>query len=548
MLSKIIFPNFLIRHIIRNEDKKVRFYNLANIYITVLIWHLIVLGVTYISLDQCTNMFHIQYKNNLYCQCFNICLYIFISILSICILSNIIISLWYYHFNKYKNTIADINNIEVNDRVFILATLYKETKEEINQLVESVKEDDYKNLIIVFVLDGEFCIDALFNGVFRINNFNISESNNLIYNNNLLRYQYHNHEGLKFLIIVKQTNAGKKDSQCIFYNLINLNLNIDSSHELFPMTKYLNSIDEIIKFKYILLLDGDTIVENNNSIKKMVHIMNSYEDHIAICGTTKVLNKNKNLITMAQNFEYFISHLLLKNYETVLFNTLVLSGCFSMLRIYISEDSTLINQDILDEYNKEPKNLIEDNLLKFGEDRYLTNILINNHPTKKIKYVPEINCITEVPETVKHLILQRRRWSNSLIACHIYLLYSKFISIKLYFVIFIELAVIIMLPILIIVGLTSFIMAITIQGFSIFPIIVTINIFLINFYIILLSGNFTMCLYYIQYMITSILFTVIIPYDSLLRFNVVEWNSGSDLGSSDGISIHSEDNYILEVN
>ncbi len=105
-----------------------------------------------------------------------------------------------------------------------------------------------------------------------------------------------------------------------------------------------------------------------------------------------------------------------------------------------------------------------------------------------------------------------------------------------------------MLPILIIVGLTSFIMAITIQGFSIFPIIVTINIFLINFYIILLSGNFTMCLYYIQYMITSILFTVIIPYDSLLRFNVVEWNSGSDLGSSDGISIHSEDNYILEVN
>ena len=149
---------------------------------------------------------------------------------------------------------------------------------------------------------------------------------------------------MDFLVIVKAKNASKKDSQCIFYDLINLHVdwigNNSMAFDTSPLADllvYMKLIVPMHKFKYVLLLDGDTIIENNNTVKKMVHIMNTHTEHIAICGTTKVLNKDKNLITMSQNFEYFISHLLLKTFESTLFNTLVLSGCFSMIRLYVDK-------------------------------------------------------------------------------------------------------------------------------------------------------------------------------------------------------------------
>lgn len=38
---------------------------------------------------------------------------------------------------------------------------------------------------------------------------------------------------------------------------------------------------------YVLLLEGDPIIEDDDAIKKMVQIMNRHPGHIAICGTTK---------------------------------------------------------------------------------------------------------------------------------------------------------------------------------------------------------------------------------------------------------------------
>jgi chitin synthase len=435
---------------------------------------------------------------------------------------------------------------ETKDGVFILGTLYKETKGDINQLIDSVSADGYKNLMIVFMLDGEYCVDTLFNEVFEQESELLYQNEAISYNNNTINYCHHVHRGLQFLVIVKNNNAGKKDSQCIFYDMLNLDMHFNNmDHALHPLVRYLYQFVNIIDYKYMLLLDGDTIIENDNTVMKMVHIMNTFTDHIAICGTTEVLNKNENILTMGQHFEYFMSHLLLKT-----FNTLVLSGCFTMLRIHVGND-TLVNEAVLAEYNKTPTNLIEDNLLKFGEDRYLTSILINTYTDMKIKYVPAVKCITEVPASFKHLILQRRRWSNSLIACHIYLLQSKFISIGLYVVVVIELSVILLLPLLIIVGLIGFILTMSIQGYSALPVIITGNISLMNFYVTLISGKYRMLLYYFPFMVLSWMFTIIIPYDSILRFNVVEWNSVSDISSSndngsDDLSLDSA-NYILSI-
>ena len=491
-LAKILLPNFIIKHCIADKNKKIRFYNIVNIYIWILIWHIVVLGVSYISLDKCTNVFHDHTtdNNNLYCTVFDFFIYVFVGIIGILILSNVVSSIIFYHFNKYKKNVKQVedNEVEINDNVFVLATLYKESKEDIEQMINSLADDDYKNLCVMLVLDGEYCVDILFNEIFSIDPNILQYSVNL--DGNDVKYVLHISKGTKYLIVVKSVNQGKKHSQCIFYDMININHNPQEymTHPLIPFVKYLNQRLDINSYKYVLLLDGDTIIENNKTIEKMVHIMNTYPNFMAICGTTHVLNKNTNLITMSQTFEYFTSHLLLKLYETIIFNTLVMSGCFSMLRLR-TDHGVLINEPILEEYNKIPTNLVEDNLIKFGEDRYLTSILINTYADYKIKYIPEINCYTDVPVTIKNLVLQRQRWTNSLLACHIYLLKSKFISLKLYFLIFIELAVILILPLLIVVGITNFIMAITIQGFSFLPVIITSNIVLLNLYIVILTGN-----------------------------------------------------------
>lgn len=440
-LANLLLPSFIVKKCITDENRRIRFYDIANIYIWILLWHGVVIGASYVSLDQCTSIFHGSSSNSLACKYFKTFIYVFVGITGGLILCNVIWSLVFFHFNKYKKIIKQVDNneVDVKDNVFVLATLYKESKEEIEQMIQSVSEDNHKNICIVLVLDGEYCVDIVFNQIFQISHRNLQ--NYVNYGENSLRYAYHNSNGIDYLLLVKTNNEGKKHSHGIFYQMININNDQQGymRHPLLPIVNYLNEWIDIKSFKYVLLLDGDTIIENNKTIKKMIHVMNTNTDYIAICGETHVLNKNVNIITMSQTFEYFTSHLLLKSYETIIFNTLVLSGCFSMIRLYVN-DQSLINESILEEYNKIPTNLIEDNLIRFGEDRYLTSILLKTYQDFKIKYIPEINCYTNTPTNIKNLISQRQRWTNSLLACHIYLLKSKFISLKLYFLLFIELA------------------------------------------------------------------------------------------------------------
>ena len=62
-------------------------------------------------------------------------------------------------------------------------------------------------------------------------------------------------------------------------------------------------------------------------------------------------------------------------------------------------------------------------------------------------------------------------------------------------------------------------------------------------------------LYYVPYMIVSLLYTVIVPYVCVLRFHVVKWNSKADLHSEDNIidsdehsiDIPSNETYFNEI-
>jgi len=101
-------------------------------------------------------------NTGLYCKSFNFVLFAFISVLALCITARVTISLWSLYFNKYKRTIREIvDNDDKNpmdDGVYILTTLYKESKGKINQLIESTKIDRCKKMILSFGLDEEYCM------------------------------------------------------------------------------------------------------------------------------------------------------------------------------------------------------------------------------------------------------------------------------------------------------------------------------------------------------------------------------------------------------
>jgi chitin synthase len=122
---------------------------------------------------------------------------------------------------------------------------------------------------------------------------------------------------------------------------------------------------------------------------------------------------------MIQVFEYFISHHFTKSFESIFGNVTCLPGCFSMFRIYLPKKNMvpiLSNPMLYERYSvNETETLHQKNLLQLGEDRYLTTLLLQLFPTRKIIFIPSSIAYTSVPTTFKGLLTQRRRWINSTI-------------------------------------------------------------------------------------------------------------------------------------
>ncbi len=170
----------------------------------------------------------------------------------------------------------------------------------------------------------------------------------------------------------------------------------------------------------------------------------------------------------------------------------------------------------------------------------MAKIIIKNYQTKELKFAMDIKCYTNVPDNTMALIRQRIRWSNSLIACHFYLLKQKWTTyskaITIYIIVFIELFIILILPLLIIIGAVNAVLALTIQKFSIIPLVITINIIILNMYIIILTGKLMMLLYYIPFLLISPLFMIVIPFLSIFNFKTATWSSD-----------HRKDNEYIEM-
>lgn len=220
----------------------------------------------------------------------------------------------------------------------------------------------------------------------------------------------------------KPGNRGKRDSQMILMNFLQRVTYNDRMTPLdFDLFRKFHTLMGVTPdfFELCMMVDADTMVYPKG-MRMLVNAM--MRDHLIMgaCGETRIANKKASWVTAIQVYEYFISHHMVKAFESVFGGVTCLPGCFSMYRIKARKPTDddwvpiIVKPEVTREYSQSVvTTLHQKNLLLLGEDRFLTTLLLRTFPNRKMVFVPQARCRTEVPHTFTMLLSQRRRWINS---------------------------------------------------------------------------------------------------------------------------------------
>ena len=213
-------------------------------------------------------------------------------------------------------------------------------------------------------------------------------------------------------------NRGKRDSQLIlmrFFNKVHFGAPMSPLElELYHHIKNIIGVNPSF-YEYIFQVDADTEVEPT-SLSRFVAAMVRDKKVIGLCGETALANEHQSITTMLQVYEYYISHYLVKAFESLFGSITCLPGCFSMFRLRSPDTQRplFISSAVVDDYAENRVDTLHlKNLLYLGEDRYLTTLVLKHFPDYKTIFVPHARCLTVAPDSWRVLLSQRRRWINS---------------------------------------------------------------------------------------------------------------------------------------
>jgi len=375
------------------------------------------------------------------CFVLNIIMYFLLCFVALIMICQMFCSLMY--IAKGTRTYTDD---DTQDQVIVMVPCYNEGGEELIKTIDSVLGTTYpeENKVIFLIADGVvtgsgeelstpehlaeilgFEMDPEDDELFEYQAIGLLTSN--------MARVYHGYyevedKSLKYLVVVKhglpmeQTgsakpgNRGKRDSQLIIMGYFN---RIYHGRELTELDAAIE--DALIDLnmqsddmRLLMTIDADTRVDEM-SVTHMTYSMNQNDQILALCGETKVDNKWQSWVTMMQVFEYYNNHHMKKAFESAFGCVTCLPGCFTMYRILNDDGKPLLADDhVYAEYlRNDIDSLHEQNLFHLGEDRMLTTLLLHFFPGMFLSYVPEAQCFTIVPHSMRILMSQRRRWINS---------------------------------------------------------------------------------------------------------------------------------------
>lgn len=230
-----------------------------------------------------------------------------------------------------------------------------------------------------------------------------------------------------FLVIVKvgkpsevsrPGNRGKRDSQMIlmrFLNRVHYNLPMSPLElEMYHQIRNIIGVNPTF-YEFLLQMDADTVVAQDSASRFVSNFLDDVR-LIAICGETALTNAKSSFVTMIQVYEYYISHNLVKAFESLFGSVTCLPGCFTMYRIRSADTGKplFVSKEVVEAYSTiRVDTLHMKNLLHLGEDRYLTTLLLKHHSRFKTKYLNKAHAWTIAPDSWSVFLSQRRRWINS---------------------------------------------------------------------------------------------------------------------------------------
>ncbi|KAI8961687.1 glycosyltransferase family 2 protein [Daldinia sp. FL1419] len=271
-----------------------------------------------------------------------------------------------------------------------------------------------------------------------------------------------------FLIVVKvgkpsevsrPGNRGKRDSQMVmmrFLNRVHYNLPMSPLElEMYHQIRNVIGVNPTF-YEFMLQIDADTVVAPDSATR----MVSSFLDDtrlIAVCGETALTNSKSSFITMIQVYEYYISHNLIKAFESLFGSVTCLPGCFSMYRIRAAETGKplFVSREVVEDYSTiRVDTLHMKNLLHLGEDRYLTTLLLKHHSKYKTKYIFSAHAWTIAPDSWQVFLSQRRRWINSTVHNLVELIpmaqLCGFCCFSMRFVVFVDLLSTVVQPVVIV--------------------------------------------------------------------------------------------------
>lgn len=348
---------------------------------------------------------------------------------------------------------------------------------------------------------------------------------------------------LPFIVIVKEHNAGKRDSQLLLMRFLQrLYANEPMTPLEIELYWHLSKVNPTLKpkdYEFLTMIDADTTVDPD-ALTKLVTAMSSDRSVIGATGQTLIANPRESFITMLQVYDYFISQQLHKKFESALGSVTCLPGCYSMYRIRSQTGNgrgykpLLVAPKIVKDYSAtDVDTLHKKNLLTLGEDRYLTTLLLKHCPSFKTIYVDNSHCYTQVPVYWSVFLSQRRRWINSTLHNLMELLSVSHLAgcglVSLRFVVLLEMLTTIIMPASIVYLYYLCVMLImqteTLQLLSIFMLG---GIYALQLLLILISLEWQNVLYMILYVLCQFpfpLLSVVLPLYSFYNMDSFSWGA-----------------------
>ena len=147
------------------------------------------------------------------------------------------------------------------------------------------------------------------------------------------------------------------------------------------------------RHELVLTIDGDSWVKRDGLRKIVERLLSDPPETQAVAGAVMVRNSRVNLLTRAQEWDYFHGIASVKRMQGMYHGTLVAQGAFSVYR-----------RAALVEAGGWPECVGEDIVLSWA-------LLRAGH---RIGYADDALAFTNVPTTLRQFALQRKRWSRGL--------------------------------------------------------------------------------------------------------------------------------------